>query len=77
MLSPLQNCSEGGLVKAELNYDAATTSNFALSGNRDCAIAFTNASLVSSAQKRHQLPATTVVSRALVQTVSVDSDYVM
>ena len=24
MLSPLINCSEGGLVKAELNYNAAT-----------------------------------------------------
>ena len=29
MLSPLQNCSEGGLVKAELNYDAPPTNNFA------------------------------------------------
>ena len=29
MLSPLQNCSEGGLIKAELNYDATTTNNFA------------------------------------------------
>ena len=29
MLSPLQNCSEGGLVKAELNYDATTTNYFA------------------------------------------------
>ena len=27
--SPLQNCSEGGLVKAELNYDAATANKFA------------------------------------------------
>ena len=29
VLSPLKNCSEGGLVKAELNYDATTTNNFA------------------------------------------------
>ena len=37
VLSPLQNCSEGGLVEAELNYDVTTTSHEVAI---DCAMAF-------------------------------------